>query len=58
MPEALATVFDSFLLGISVLVRDGVPLKQINDVVTQIMTMGCVVYRSSGSWLIVLCTMS
>ena len=37
--EALATVFDSFLLGISVLARDGVPLKQIDDAVTQIMTL-------------------
>lgn len=37
VPEVLATVFDSFLLGISVLARDGVPLKQIDDAVTQIM---------------------
>ena len=39
MPEALATVFDSFLLGISVLARDGVPYKQIDDAVTQVMTV-------------------
>lgn len=39
VPEALATVFDSFLLGISVLARDGVPLKQIDDAVTQVMTL-------------------
>jgi hypothetical protein len=39
VPEALATVFDSFLLGISVLARDGVPLHHIDDAVTQIMTV-------------------
>lgn len=38
-PDALATVFDSFLLGISVLARDGVPLEQIDRAVTQIMTL-------------------
>jgi len=37
--DALATVFDSFLLGISVLVRDGVPFEKIDDAVTHIMTL-------------------
>jgi AcrR family transcriptional regulator len=50
--EALATVFDSFLLGISVLARDGVPLKQIDDAVTQIMTLwdaSCIGRPATGS---------
>lgn len=36
---ALATTFDSFLLGISVLARDGVSLEVIDAAVTQIMTI-------------------
>lgn len=39
VPEALATVFDSFLLGISVLARDGVVLEKIDLAVTQIMSL-------------------
>lgn len=39
VPEALATVFDGFLLGISVLARDGIPFEQIDDAVTHIMTL-------------------
>ncbi|RAU47845.1 MULTISPECIES: TetR/AcrR family transcriptional regulator [unclassified Pseudomonas] len=37
VPEALAAAFDSFLLGISVLARDGVAFEQIDAAVTQIM---------------------
>ncbi|WP_213881378.1 TetR/AcrR family transcriptional regulator [Pseudomonas sp. dw_358] len=37
--QALATVFDSFLLGISVLARDGVSFEQIDAGVTQILGM-------------------
>ena len=37
VPDALATVFDSFLLGISVLARDGAPFETIDAGVTQIM---------------------
>ena len=36
-PQALATVFDSFLLGISVLARDAEPLEKIDAGVTQVM---------------------
>lgn len=39
VPDALATVFDSFMLGISVLARDGVPFGKIDAAVTQIMTL-------------------
>lgn len=39
VPDAWATVFDSFLLGISVLARDGTPFKQIDAAVTQVMTL-------------------
>jgi len=39
VPDALATAFDSFLLGISVLARDGVSLEQIDAAVTHIMTL-------------------
>jgi len=39
VPDALATVFDSFLLGISILARDGVPFETIDAAVTQIMTL-------------------
>lgn len=39
VPDALATVFDSFLLGISVLARDGVSFEKIDAAVTQIMTL-------------------
>lgn len=35
--DALATAFDSFLLGISVLARDGVTFEQIDAAVTQIL---------------------
>ncbi|WP_407316026.1 TetR/AcrR family transcriptional regulator [Pseudomonas sp. nanlin1] len=35
--DALATVFDSFMLGISVLARDGVPLEKIDAAVTHVM---------------------
>lgn len=35
--DALATAFDSFLLGISVLARDGVGFERIDAAVTQIM---------------------
>ncbi len=36
-PQALATVFDSFLLGLSPLARDGVPHATLDAAVTQIM---------------------
>jgi AcrR family transcriptional regulator len=39
VPDALATVFDSFLLGISVLARDGEPFEKIDKAITQIMTL-------------------
>lgn len=39
VPDALATVFDSFLLGISVQARDGVSFEKIDAAVTQIMTL-------------------
>lgn len=39
VPDALAIVFDSFLLGISVLARDGEPFEKINKAITQIMTL-------------------
>lgn len=35
--QALATVFDSFLLGLSTLVRDGIPHADLDAAVTQIM---------------------
>jgi len=37
VPEALVAAFDSFLLGISVLARDGLAFEQIDAAVTQIM---------------------
>jgi AcrR family transcriptional regulator len=37
--DALASVYDSFMLGISVLARDGVPFEQIDDAVTQVMAL-------------------
>ncbi len=39
VPSALATVFDSFMLGISVLARDGMRFDTIDEAVTQIMTL-------------------
>lgn len=37
--EALAAVFDSFLLGLSVLARDGASLETLDAAVTQVMTV-------------------
>lgn len=37
IPEAIATVFDSFLLGLSTLARDGLPHAKLDAAVTQIM---------------------
>jgi AcrR family transcriptional regulator len=37
VPNVLGTAFDSFLLGISVLARDGIAYEQIDAAVTQIM---------------------
>lgn len=37
IPEAVATVFDSFLLGLSTLARDGLPHAKLDAAVTQIM---------------------
>ncbi|MEQ7918698.1 TetR/AcrR family transcriptional regulator [Xanthomonas sp. WHRI 1810A] len=37
MPDALASVYDSFMLGMSVLARDGVAFEQIDQAVTQLM---------------------
>jgi AcrR family transcriptional regulator len=39
VPDALATVFDSFLLGISVLARDGEPFEKIDKAITHSMTL-------------------
>lgn len=36
-PEALASVFDSFMLGLSTLARDGVPHATLDAAVTQVM---------------------
>lgn len=38
-PAALAAMFDSFLLGMSVLARDGASFKTLNAAVTQVMTV-------------------
>jgi AcrR family transcriptional regulator len=38
-PQALAAVFDSFLLGLSTLARDGVPQAQIDAAITQLMAL-------------------
>lgn len=38
-PQALAAVFDSFLLGLSTLARDGVPHAQIDAAITQLMML-------------------
>ena len=37
VPETLAAVFDSFLLGLSTLARDGVPHETLDAAVTQVM---------------------
>ncbi|MEN1835648.1 TetR/AcrR family transcriptional regulator [Pseudomonas lijiangensis] len=37
VPETLATVFDSFLLGLSTLARDGVPYETLDAAVGQVM---------------------
>lgn len=37
IPDAIATVFDSFLLGLSTLARDGLPHAQLDAAVTQVM---------------------
>lgn len=37
VPESIATVFDSFLLGLSTLARDGLPHAKLDAAVTQIM---------------------
>jgi AcrR family transcriptional regulator len=39
VPDALATVFDSFLLGLSTLARDGVAHATLDEAVTQIMSV-------------------
>ena len=39
IPEAVATVFDSFLLGLSTLARDGLPHAKLDAAVTQIMSV-------------------
>jgi len=38
-PQALAAVFDSFLLGVSTLARDGVPHEQVDAAITQVMRL-------------------
>lgn len=38
-PDALASVFESFMLGISILARDEVPFEKIDQAITQIMTL-------------------
>ncbi|MBI6783179.1 TetR/AcrR family transcriptional regulator [Pseudomonas syringae pv. syringae] len=46
IPETLAAVFDSFLLGLSTLARDGVPHATLDSAVTQVMrlwdSLGCI----------------
>ncbi|WP_410016724.1 TetR/AcrR family transcriptional regulator [Sodalis sp. C49] len=37
--QALVVIFDSFLLGISTLARDGIPLSDIEGAIAQIMTL-------------------
>ncbi|WP_439856815.1 TetR/AcrR family transcriptional regulator [Pseudomonas syringae] len=39
IPETLAAVFDSFLLGLSTLARDGVPHATLDSAVTQVMRL-------------------
>ncbi|MBS7420342.1 TetR/AcrR family transcriptional regulator [Pseudomonas syringae] len=39
IPETLAAVFDSFLLGLSTLARDGVPHATLDAAVTQVMRL-------------------
>ncbi|MBC2677682.1 MULTISPECIES: TetR/AcrR family transcriptional regulator [Pseudomonas] len=39
IPEVLATTFDSFMLGLSTLARDGVPAARLDTAVDQIMAL-------------------